>query len=106
MNKLGTFEMSQLGRKKSIFSDLVKSARASNDRFEENLLKVVRTLPSILKYLPSEKAQDTRMFVEALQYWLGGSPDNLENLLLAVSKAYVEDLKGADLTIQVLQELN
>lgn len=101
MNKLGSFEMSQLGQKKSIFSDLVKSARANNDRFEENLLKIVRTLPSILKYLPSEKARDARMFVESLQYWLGGSPENLENLLLAVSQAYVPELEGADMTIQV-----
>ncbi|GMH44205.1 hypothetical protein BSKO_12139 [Bryopsis sp. KO-2023] len=100
LNKLGSFEMSQLGQKKSIFSDLVKSARANNDAFEENLLKIVRTLPTILKYLPSEKAQDVRMFVQALQYWLGGSTENLENLLLAVSQAYIPALEGAEMEIQ------
>ena len=42
----------------------------------------VRTLPAVLKYLPSEKAQDARNFVQSLQYWLGGNAENLENLLL------------------------
>ncbi len=30
----------------------------------------VRTLPKVLKYLPVEKAQDARNFVNGLQYWL------------------------------------
>ena len=40
----------------------------------------------VLKYLPMEKAQDARNFVQALQYWLGGNPQNLENLLLATAQ--------------------
>ena len=35
----------------------MRSQRKSNDNFEESLLKLVRTLPTVLKYLPSEKAQ-------------------------------------------------
>ena len=34
----------------------------------------------MLKYLPSDKAQDARNFT-LLQYWLGGSAENLENFL-------------------------
>lgn len=56
LNKLGTFQMSQLGGKKSAFAEFVKNARKQNDAFEENLLKLVRTLPKILKFLPSDKA--------------------------------------------------
>lgn len=33
----------------------------------------VRTLPKVLKYLPSDKAQDARNYVNSLQYWLGGN---------------------------------
>ena len=32
---------------------------------QENLLKLVRTLPTVLKFLPSQKAQDARNFVQA-----------------------------------------
>ena len=57
LNKLGTFSLSQLGQSKSPFAEFMRSQRKSNENFEESLLKLVRTLPTVLKYLPSEKAQ-------------------------------------------------
>ena len=59
----------------------------------------MRTLPAVLKFLPSEKAQDARNFVQALQYWLGGNAENLENLLLNTARAYTPALKGVDLDV-------
>ena len=64
--------------------------------FEEGMLKLVRTLPKVLKYLPSDKAADARNFMNSLQYWLGGSSENLENFLLMISKAYVPELAEVD----------
>lgn len=60
----------------------------NNDNFEEGLLKLVRTLPKVLKFLPSDKAQDARNFVQSLQYWLGGNADNLENLLINTAQVF------------------
>eukprot|EP00210_Caulerpa_lentillifera_P005048 g4821.t1 len=100
LNKLGTFTMANLGKSKSMFSDLIKSARRNNEGFEENLLAIVRTLPKILKYLPSDKAQDTRNFVTSLQYWLGGNTSNLQNFLLNISTSYVPALAGVKFDIQ------
>ena len=37
--------------------------------------------------------------MQSLQYWLGGSSDNLENLLLNTVRAYVPDLKGVELEV-------
>jgi magnesium chelatase subunit H len=99
LNKLGTFSMAQLGQSKSVFSDFIKSARQNNDNFEEGLLKLVRTLPKVLKFLPSDKARDARNFVQSLQYWLGGNSDNLENLLLNVASQYVPALNGVDFSV-------
>ena len=99
LNKLGTFSLAQLGQSKSPFAEFVRAQRKSNDNFEESLLKLVRTLPSVLKYLPSEKAQDARNFVQSLQYWLGGNADNLEGLLVNVSQEYVPALKGAGMVV-------
>lgn len=70
-----------------------RSARQKNDNFEEGLLKLVRTLPKVLKFLPSDKAQDARNFVQGLQYWLGGNSENLQNFLLTLVQAYVPALK-------------
>ena len=57
LNKLGTFSMSQLGQSRSPIAEFMKNMRKSNDNFEESMLKLVRTLPAVLKFLPSQKAQ-------------------------------------------------
>jgi magnesium chelatase subunit H len=98
LNKLGTFNMAQLGQSKSVIGDFIKSARQNNDNFEEGLLKLVRTLPKVLKFLPTDKAKDARNFVNSLQYWLGGNAENLENLLLTLGQAYVPALSAIDFT--------
>jgi len=101
LNKLGSFSMSQLGQSKSIISDFIKSARkgGAGENTQESLLKLVRTLPKVLKFLPSDKAQDARNWVVSLQYWIGGSPDNLESMLLNVASGYVPNLKGTEFKI-------
>ena len=58
--------------------------------FEEGMLKLLRTLPKVLKFLPSDKAKDARSFMMSFQYWLGGSPDNLESMLLMLAKDFVK----------------
>ncbi|MGD1939446.1 MAG: magnesium chelatase subunit H [Cyanophyceae cyanobacterium] len=90
LNKLGKFSMAQLGQSKSIIGEFMKKRRQKDPTsFEESMLKLLRTLPTILKYLPSDKAQDARSFIMSFQYWLGGSPENLENFLLMLSDRYV-----------------
>ena len=42
------------------------------------------TLPAILKYLPVDKSQDARSFMLSFQYWLGGTPENLRNILFMI----------------------
>lgn len=94
LNKLGSFSMSQLGQSKSPFFQLFKRKKQSSAGFADSMLKLVRTLPKVLKYLPSDKAQDARLYILSLQFWLGGSPDNLQNFLKMISGSYVPALKG------------
>jgi len=61
--------------------------------FEEGMLKLLRTLPKVLKFLPSDKAADARTFMMSFQYWLGGSPENLESMMLMLGQDYVEEVK-------------
>jgi len=94
LNKLGSFSMAQLGQSKSVVGEFMKKKRAENSGgFEDAMLKLVRTLPKVLKYLPSDKAKDARNFMTSLQYWLGGSSENLENFLLNLGKEYVPGLE-------------
>ncbi|PIA48460.1 hypothetical protein AQUCO_01400802v1 [Aquilegia coerulea] len=93
LNKLGSFSMAQLGQSKSPFFQLFKKKKQGAG-FADSMLKLVRTLPKVLKYLPSDKAQDARLYILSLQFWLGGSPDNLENFVKMISGSYVPALKG------------
>ncbi|MEL6553258.1 MAG: magnesium chelatase subunit H [Cyanobacteria bacterium J06621_11] len=99
LNKMGKFSMAQLGQSKSVIGDFMKKRRQKQGSgFEDAMLKLLRTLPKVLKYLPVEKAQDARNFMLSFQYWLGGSSENLENFLLMLADQYVltdVDVDGA-----------
>lgn len=98
LNKVGSFTMASLGQSKSAIAQFMRRKRKeAGSGFEEAMLKLIRTLPEILKYLPSDKAQDVRNFMMSLQFWLGGSPENLENFLVMISNAYVPALKDVKL---------
>jgi magnesium chelatase subunit H len=90
LNKVGSFTMAQLGQSQSMIGEFMKKKKQENGAsFEGSMLKLLRTLPKVLKYLPSDKAQDARSFMLSFQYWLGGSPENLESLLLNLADNYV-----------------
>ncbi|MCT0198704.1 magnesium chelatase subunit H, partial [Synechococcus sp. CS-1325] len=90
LNKLGTFSMAQLGQSKSAIASFMKKRKEANGAgFQDAMLKLLNTLPTVLKYLPVEKAQDARSFMLSFQYWLGGTPDNLRNFLLMLADKYV-----------------
>jgi magnesium chelatase subunit H len=90
LNKMGTFSMAQLGQSKSAIAQFMRKRKEnSGASFQDAMLKLLRTLPQVLKYLPIDKAQDARNFMLSFQYWLGGSSDNLENFLLMLADKYV-----------------
>ena len=90
LNKLGSFSMAQLGQSKSAIAQFMRKRKEkSGSSFQDGMLKLLRTLPKVLKYMPIDKAQDARNFMLSFQYWLGGSADNLENFLLMLADKYV-----------------
>ncbi|CDF41351.1 magnesium chelatase subunit H [Chondrus crispus] len=90
LNKLGSFSMSQLGGSTSAIGKFMRKKKQENGAaFEDSMLKLLRTLPKVLKYLPNDKAQDARSFMMSFQYWLGGSTENIENFLLMITDKYV-----------------
>lgn len=93
LNKMGSFSMAQLGQSKSAIAQFMRKRKEkSGSSFQDGMLKLLQTLPKVLKYLPMDKAQDVRNFMLSFQYWLGGSPENLENFLLMLADKYVPSL--------------
>jgi len=105
LNKIGTFTMASMGQSKSVMSDFMKKNKPKGTSFQDSMLKLVRTLPSVLKYLPGDKAKDARSFMMSLQYWLGGSPENIEALLLNLANNYVKPIaEGGSLAEMEVKE--
>ncbi len=50
-------------------------------------MKMLRQLPKLLRFIPGA-AQDMRAYFLALQYWLGGSEENLANLVRLLVDRY------------------
>jgi magnesium chelatase subunit H len=95
LNKMGSFSMAQLGQSKGAIAQFMRKRKEkSGASFQDGMLKLLQTLPKVLKYLPMDKAQDARNFMLSFQYWLGGSAENLENFLLMLADKYVPATKA------------
>ncbi|OZH54073.1 magnesium chelatase [Hydrocoleum sp. CS-953] len=99
LNKMGSFSMAQLGQSKSAIAQFMRKRKEkSGSSFQDGMLKLLQTLPKVLKYMPIDKAQDARNFMLSFQYWLGGSSENLQNFLLMLADKYVfKDQKNSSL---------
>ena len=73
-----------------------KKKKENGSSFEEGMLKLLRTLPKVLKFLPSDKAKDARNFMMSFQYWLGGTFTHLRILHLMESD---ECVKSSELNL-------
>lgn len=78
---------------------LMKKLRGSKEpsaNSGEKQMKMLRRLPKILKFIPG-KAQDLRAWFLSMQYWLGGSDDNVEQMIRFLIGTYAHDaaFKGA-----------
>ncbi len=89
--RLGKFDMGA-AESRSIFSpiSLLKKLRGSRGEGKssgERQMKALRTLPSILKFIPGT-AQDVRAYLLLLQYWLSGSQANIEGMIRYIIDRY------------------
>jgi magnesium chelatase subunit H len=76
---------------------LLKKLRGSKEpsaNSGEKQMKLLRRLPKILKFIPG-KAQDLRAWFLTMQYWLGGSDDNVEQMVRFLVGTHDAAFKGA-----------
>jgi len=80
LTRLGQFDMSKPA---SGPMALLKKLRGSKEKAATGgaaQMKMLRRLPQMLRFIPGT-AQDVRAYFLTLQYWLGGSDDNVLNLV-------------------------
>ncbi|MEO0937408.1 MAG: magnesium chelatase subunit H [Pseudomonadota bacterium] len=95
MTRMGTLDMMA---PPSGAMKLIKRLRGSSKPSSSDGAKKVamlRRLPKLLKYVPG-KAQDLRAWFLIMQYWLGGSDDNIEAMIRFLLARYARGTGWAD----------
>ena len=80
LTRLGHFDM---GKPASGPMALLKKLRGGKDKAATGgaaQMKMLRRIPGLLRFIPGT-AQDVRAYFLTLQYWLGGSDENMLNLV-------------------------
>ena len=65
-----------------------KVRKESSKGMHKGMIAMMRALPAVLKLLPGD-AKHLRAYLLFMQYWLNGSADNIENMLLFAIDSYV-----------------
>ncbi|MEL6466472.1 MAG: magnesium chelatase subunit H [Pseudomonadota bacterium] len=87
LTRMGTLDMQA---PPSTMGKLMKRLRGSSKPKTEDgakKMQMLRRLPKILKYIPG-KAQDLRAWFLVMQYWLGGSDDNVRAMIQFLLNRY------------------
>jgi magnesium chelatase subunit H len=91
LTRMGRFSMD--GQKGGGALSFLKRLRGAGKDREASAgarqMKMLKRLPQILRFIPGA-AQDVRAYFLALQYWLAGSDDNVENLIRMLVERYAE----------------
>ncbi|APX14166.1 magnesium chelatase subunit H [Tateyamaria omphalii] len=95
LTRMGTLDMQA---PPSTMGKLMKRLRGSSKPSTEDGAKkmaMLRRLPKILKFIPG-KAQDLRAWFMVMQYWLGGSDDNVRAMIQFLLNRYATSADWAE----------
>ena len=88
LTKIGRFDMSAEARGAMALLKKLRGAKGKgNQTSGRGQMKTLAMLPKILKWIPGT-AQDVRVYMLALQYWLAGSAENLANMARMLAGRY------------------
>ena len=88
LTKIGKFDMSKPASGPMAFIKKLKGDTSKKDGSSgERQMKMLRRVPKLLRFIPGT-AQDLRAYFLCIQYWLGGSEDNMLNMTLYLASRY------------------
>ncbi|MEM8571216.1 MAG: magnesium chelatase subunit H [Pseudomonadota bacterium] len=87
LTRLGSLDMSQPASGALKLLKRLKGSKKPSAESGARQMRMLRRLPRILKFIPGT-AQDLRAFFLSMQYWLGGSDENIEALIRLLVRRY------------------
>ena len=103
LTRMGGFDM---GKPASGLIGLLKRLRGNKEKSQTGgaaQMRMLRRLPKILRFIPGN-AQDVRVYFLTLQYWLGGSEENLYHMVMNLVNRYASGARAALKTKEKLVE--
>ncbi|MDO9527491.1 MAG: magnesium chelatase subunit H [Gemmobacter sp.] len=80
LTKMGDLDMAKPASATMALLKKLKPTAKTSANSGEKQMSMLRRLPKILRWVPG-KAQDLRAWFLSMQYWLGGSDDNIEQMI-------------------------
>ncbi|MEM1048309.1 MAG: magnesium chelatase subunit H [Pseudomonadota bacterium] len=95
LTSLGGLDMSKPASGALALLKRLRGSKKPSGASGEKQMRLLRRLPRILRFIPG-KAQDLRAYFLTMQYWLGGSTDNIEAMVRFLVSRYAAraDLRG------------
>ena len=87
LTRMGALDMQAPDRGALALLKKLRGSSKPSSETGEKKMRMLRRLPKILKYIPG-KAQDLRAWFLVMQYWLGGTDDNIEAMLRFLISRY------------------
>jgi magnesium chelatase subunit H len=92
--RLGRFSMAGEARGPLALLKRLRGGRKGGPASGQGQMRMLKELPRLLRLIPGT-AQDVRAYFLALQYWLGGSEENLANLVRLLVNRYAAGPRAA-----------
>ncbi len=87
LTKMGDLDMARPASGTMALLKKLKPTAKKSTNSGERQMSMLRRLPKILRFIPG-KAQDLRAWFLSMQYWLGGSDDNIEEMVRFLVSRY------------------
>jgi magnesium chelatase subunit H len=87
LTRMGDLDMTQPASGAMAFLKKLRGNKSPSSSSGEKQMALLRRLPKILRFIPG-KAQDLRAWFLSMQYWLGGSDDNIEGMVRFLVSRY------------------
>jgi len=94
LTKMGDFDMSKPASGPLALLKKMRGSKEKNATGGAAQMKMLRRLPKILKYIPGT-AQDVRAYFLTLQYWLGGSEENMYHMVRFLIHRYAKGSRAS-----------
>ncbi len=87
LTRMGDLDMSKPASGAMAFLKKLRGNKGPSSSSGAKQMAMLRRLPKILRFIPG-KAQDMRAWFLSMQYWLGGSDDNIEQMIRFLISRY------------------